>query len=163
MIYRQSGRKRPPTWVSSNAVVPSTLEGITSFLDRLSRMLSRNGFRADESREILAAIEQILLLTVNSCVPSDVRRESRAFFTLGPSEISICIENQGPQFSSAISLLSGVSPTETGSNSVEAVTSFMEEIRCNAKCNTITLVRRRNVNHKDAGKRQPTVCHPQSR
>ncbi|MBI2479051.1 MAG: hypothetical protein HYV60_10585 [Planctomycetia bacterium] len=164
MTHRLTNRRPPQDRVSSNAVIPATPVGVSSFLDRLSRMLKRSGFRAEESSEIREAVEQVLLLTAGQVDSSGGGPESHVFFTIGPTDFSIRIEHQRARFDPAILSFSGDFGSEAmAANSVlEVVGRLMDDIRCNSKGNAITLVRRRGVKRTSASKRGQIARHPQS-
>jgi len=161
MTERQRNRRQPGNWVSSNAVVTATQDGVASFLERLSRMLKRAEFRGNESSEILKAVEQVLLVTVGQAESSDSPPESHAFFTIGPTDFSIRIENQLVQCTPT--MLSGAGEPATASDlALGAVSRLMDEVRCNAKGDAVTLVRRRGVNRTARDKARTSGRLPQT-
>ena len=164
MTHRLSSRRQPQVWVTSNAVIPPTPVGVSNFLDRLSRMLKRSGFRAEESNEIRKAVEQVLFLTAGQVDSSGGLPESHAFFTIGPTDFTIRIEHQRAQFEQAIPSSSGDLASEAAAANLvrKGVGRLMDDIRCNTKGNAITLVRRRDVDRTGASKRGHIDRHSQS-
>jgi serine/threonine-protein kinase RsbW len=133
--------------VMSNAVIPSTTDGVASFVERLLRMLANYRFENDEVFEIRLAVEEALANAITHGNKLDPAKEVHITFCMQPAEFSIRIADEGQGFDP------GAVPDPTdaehldkpGGRGLLLMRHFMDAVRFNAKANVVTLLRRRRA------------------
>jgi serine/threonine-protein kinase RsbW len=146
-LYRTQENKGRMTrhWLTSNAVVPSSCEGVVVFMERLLRMLTKHHFEEGEATAIRHAVEEALWNAISHGNQYDPSKEVHVTFTIGPTEFNICIEDEGGGFDP----LAVPDPTAPGrlqearGRGLLLMRHFMDAVRYNAKANSVTLVRKR--------------------
>jgi hypothetical protein len=78
--------------VCTNAVVPADKQGIASLMDRLARLVSRHAYGHQAMVALRASVEQAIRGL--SPPPNGKATEIHAWFTIGPREIALRLENE---------------------------------------------------------------------
>ena len=134
-----------PTYVASNAVMPSTPEGVSNFVQRLLSMLGNYRFHQREVLAIQAAVEQALKNAITHGNKLNSAKQVHVTFTMGPDEFSIRIEDEGEGFTrqSMSDCAGSQDATPRGSAGLLLMRKNMDAVRFNARGNAVTLVCRR--------------------
>ena len=131
-----TNKRRQHNYVTSNAVMPSTDEGASGFIERLLRMLTHHRFGQEEVIAIQAAVKEALTNAIIHGNESKPEKHVHVIFTMGSTEFSIRIQDKG----------AGFDPNRLASQSGQGLVlmrRYMDAVRFNRKGNIVTLTLRR--------------------